>query len=206
MDNRTRNTVLAIVAIAALALATFVCGGFSIRLRGSPQLTANQIATNAVAEYQLHQMETALAELKAAVPEQPTTGGEEAEPEPAAECPQARELGPWAPNNGVGETFEVTANEEVSAGVHVQLWWPGGSGQAWGEQEISVFIPAGLSIEVQDGAGRGWEYALSCLVAEIQAQMDADHARRQTDTSYWGFVDIDDLIATGLVVVRFDRR
>lgn len=124
----------------------------------------------------------------------------------ASECPTAKDLGPWAPNNGVGEDFEVTANETVSAGVHVQLWWPAGSGQAWGTQEISVFVPSGLSIEVQDGAGKGWEYALTCSMEEIQFQMDADHARRTTDTSYYGVVDVDKLIQTGLVTVRFDRR
>lgn len=125
----------------------------------------------------------------------------------AAECPQAADLGPWAPSApGVGETFEVTANETVSAGVHVQLWWPGGSGQAWGTQEISVFLPPGLSIEVQDGAGHGWEYVLSCSMEEIQSQMDADHERRTGDTNYYGVVDVDALLATGLVVERFDRR
>lgn len=122
------------------------------------------------------------------------------------ECAPAHELGPWAPNNGLGEDFEVTANETVSSGVHIQLWWPAGSGQEWEKKEISTFLPPGLSVEVQDGAGRGWEYALSCSQDEINSQMAADHERRSTDTSYFGVVDIDDLIATGLVVVRFDRR
>jgi hypothetical protein len=122
------------------------------------------------------------------------------------ECPQAAELGPWAPNNGIGEDFEVTANEQVSSGVHVQLWWPAGSNQEWEKKEISVFIPPGLSVEVQDGAGRGWEYNLTCSQEQINTQMDADHLRRAEDTNYWGIVDIDKLIETGLAKVRFDRR
>lgn len=128
--------------------------------------------------------------------------------EPVAEsgCPPARDLGPWAPNNGLGEDFEVTCNETNCVGTHIQLWWPAGSGQEWGTQEISVFLPPGLSIEVQDGAGRGWEYALSCSLEEIESQVAADNIRRSDDTSYFGRVDIEDLINTGLVVVRFDRR
>lgn len=128
--------------------------------------------------------------------------------EPVAEsgCPPARDIGPWAPNNGLGEDFEVTCNETNCVATHIQLWWPAGSGQEWDTQEISVFLPPGLSIEVQDGAGRGWEYALSCSLEEIESQMVADNDRRSNDTSYFGRVDIDDLIDTGLVVVRFDRR
>lgn len=121
-------------------------------------------------------------------------------------CPPAMDLGPWAPNDGLGENFEVTANETVSAGVHIQLWWPGGTNQPWGTEEISVLVPSGLSIEVQDGAGRGWEYPLGCPADEIERQIAADNARRETDTAYYGRVEIDTLIKTGLIVVRFDRR
>lgn len=117
----------------------------------------------------------------------------------------ARDLGPWAPG-GVGETFEVTCNELNCEATHVQLWWPAGSNQPWGTQEISVLIPAGLSIEVQLGAGKGFEYPLGYLLANIHAEIAADNARRDTDTSFFGTVDIDDLIKTGLVIVRFDRR
>lgn len=124
---------------------------------------------------------------------------------PAEGRTPAADLGPWAPG-GVGETFEVTCNETVCAGTHVQLWWPAGSHQKWEKQEISVFIPAGLSIEVQQGAGRGWEYPLSYTIDEINAQISADNTRRSTDTSFYGQVDIDTLIQTGLVKVRFDRR
>lgn len=122
------------------------------------------------------------------------------------ECLKAMDLGPWAPNGSSGENFEVTCNETVCNLTHVQLWWPAGSGQPWGKQEISVMIPKGLSIEVQLGAGRGWEYPLGCSLDEIQQQIMADNARRKTDTSFYGQVDINDLIKTGLVVVRFDRR
>lgn len=122
------------------------------------------------------------------------------------DCPKAADLGPWAPNGSSGENFEVTCNETVCNLTHVQLWWPAGSGQPWGKQEISVMIPKGLSIEVQQGAGRGWEYPLGCSLDEIQQQIMADNARRKTDTSFYGQVDINDLIKTGLVVVRFDRR
>jgi hypothetical protein len=121
-------------------------------------------------------------------------------------CGKAADLGPWAPVNGVGETFEVTCNENVCSGTHVQLWWPGGSGQVWDKKEISVLIPSGLSIEVEHGAGRGWEYPLGCSLEEIQRQILADNSRRSTDTAFYGQVKIDDLIKTGLVVVRFDRR
>lgn len=125
---------------------------------------------------------------------------------PEAPACVSSELGPWAPNNGVGEDFEVTANENVSNGVHVQLWWPAGSGQKWDTKEISVFVPAGLSIEVNDGAGRGWEYSLGCSRADIKDEMSADNERRATDTAYFGQVNVDQLIKTGLVTVRFDRR
>ncbi len=118
----------------------------------------------------------------------------------------ARDLGPWAPNGNNGETFEVTCNELNCEATHVQLWWPAGSNQPWGTKEISVFIPAGLSIEVQLGAGKGFEYPLGYLLANIHAEIAADNARRDTDTSFFGTVDIDDLIKTGLVIVRFDRR
>lgn len=118
----------------------------------------------------------------------------------------ARDLGPWAPNGKNGETFEVTCNELNCEITHLQLWWPKGSSQPWGKQEISVLIPAGLSIEVQLGAGKGFEYPLGYPMADILSEIAADNARRDTDTSFYGVVDIDDLIATGLVTVRFDRR
>ncbi len=141
------------------------------------------------------------------VPGTPPVVASTSAPGPLTEgCQPARELGPWAPNDGLGENFEVTANETVSAGVHVQLWWPAGSGQDWGKEEISVLVPSGLSIEVQDGAGRGWEYALACTAEDISQQITADNARRTTDTAFYGSVDIDSLITTGLVTVRFDRR
>lgn len=123
----------------------------------------------------------------------------------AQACPQARDLGPWAPNNGIGEDFEVTANETVSAGVVLGLWWPTGN-TPWGKDEITSFLPTGLSIEVQDGAGRGFDYALGCSQGEIDAQMAEHMTQRGRDTSYHGFVDVDELIRLGLVVVRFDRR
>ncbi|MFH1970776.1 MAG: hypothetical protein ABIJ05_00105 [Patescibacteria group bacterium] len=123
------------------------------------------------------------------------------------ECPQAMDLGPWAPNSdGSGENFEVTCNETVCVATHVQLWWPGGSGQEWGTKEISVLLPSGLSIEVQSGSGRGWEYPVGCSLNEIKEQISADNSRRQTDTSFFGQVDINELIDTGLVIIRFDRR
>jgi len=141
-------------------------------------------------------------------PAQPSgeTSNQDGEEVDDPDCPPARELGPWAPNNGLGEDFEVTANETVSTGVHIQLWWPAGSSQDWDKQEISTYLPPGLSVEAQDGAGRGWEYGLGCSIEFINEQMEADAQRRETDTSYYGQVDIDDLIETGLVVVRFDRR
>jgi len=126
--------------------------------------------------------------------------------QPSQDCPPAADLGPWAPNGSSGENFEVTCNETVCSGTHVQLWWPGGSNQVWEKKEISVFIPKGLSIEVQKGAGRGWEYSLGCNIDEINRQIQGDNSRRLTDTSFFGQVKIDDLIKTGLVVVRFDRR
>ena len=122
-------------------------------------------------------------------------------------CPPAKDLGPWAPNqDGSGENFEVTCNEQICVMTHVQLWWPAGSDEEWGTKEISVRVPAGLSIEVLRGAGKGFEYASSCSLGEIQDQIVADNARRETDTSFYGQVDIDDLIEIGLVTVRFDRR
>lgn len=141
-----------------------------------------------------------------------TTEAPAATEAPVAEAPAqsqplvARDLGPWAPNGNNGETFEVTCNELNCEATHVQLWWPAGSNQPWGTKEISVFIPAGLSIEVQLGAGKGFEYPLGYLLANIHAEIAADNARRDTDTSFFGTVDIDDLIKTGLVVVRYDRR
>ncbi|MFC1710188.1 hypothetical protein ACFL0F_00825 [Patescibacteria group bacterium] len=120
-------------------------------------------------------------------------------------CPQASNLGPWAPS-GVGENFEVTCNETVCRATHVQLWWPGGSGQDWGDKEISVIVPPGLSIDVLNGGGKGWEYALSCSMDEINRQVQADHERRKTDTDFYGEVDVDFLIEKRLAKVRFDRR
>ena len=120
-------------------------------------------------------------------------------------CFQARGLGPWAPD-GQGENFEVTCNETNCSGVHVQLWWPGGSGQDWGENEISVYIPPGLSIRVKSGGGRGWEYPSECFFRQIEDEILADNARRITDTNFYGRVDIDELLTTELVEVRFDRR
>jgi hypothetical protein len=123
------------------------------------------------------------------------------------ECPMAADLGPWAPNaDGTGENFEITCNETVCETTHAQLWWPQGSGQEWGTDEVSVEIPAGLSVEVQQGAGKGFEFSSSCSVKEIRDQIKADNDRRSTDTSFYGQVDIDDLIEMGLVKVRFDRR
>lgn len=129
----------------------------------------------------------------------------EAEPE-AAVCPPAQQVGPWTPVGGKGTNFEVTCNEEICAGTHVQLWWPGGSGKEWGEKEISVLVPPGLSIEVKRGAGTAWVYAVECFAEEIEKQITADNERRAVDTAYFGRVSIDDLIASGLAEVRFDRR
>ncbi len=129
-----------------------------------------------------------------------------AQPEAQSQPLVARDLGPWAPNGNQGENFEVTCNETNCRVTHVQLWWPAGSNQPWGTKEVSVQVPAGLSIEVQNGAGKGWEYPLGFSLADIQSQIAADNGRRTTDTSFFGVVDIDDLIKTGLVIVRFDRR
>lgn len=132
------------------------------------------------------------------------------------ECGQARDLGPWAPNaDGSGETFEVTASQNDSVGVVLGLWWPGGVPEievndqtmgGWGTKEVTTFIEPGLSVEVQAGAGRGFDYPLGCSAVEIDAQMEAHMEQRADDTSYHGFVEIEELIELGLVEVRFDRR
>lgn len=130
----------------------------------------------------------------------------------SASCPQARDLGPWAPTaSGEGSTFEVTASDQggsnlSSGGVVLGLWWPAGSGQSWGIKEITTFIPRGLSITVVAGAGRGWDYEATCNAQEIQNQMELHMAARGYDTNYHGFIPFSDLVTAGLVSVRHDRR
>lgn len=121
-------------------------------------------------------------------------------------CGQARDLGPWAPtSDGIGETFEVTSTLDDSTGIVLGLWFPDGN-TPWGKKEITTFIEPGLSIEVQNGAGRGFDYPEGCSSAEVDRQL-ADHiVQRKLDTTYNGFVDVDELIRLGLVKVRFDRR
>jgi len=122
------------------------------------------------------------------------------------ECPQARDLGPWAPSRGAGEDFEITATRS-SAGVVVGLWWPSGQ-TPWGVKEVTTFIPRGLSVTVIDGAGRGWDYEAVCD-EDVQAQMEQHMADRTGDTNYHkfvSFVSIDELVQLGIVNVRFDRR
>jgi len=121
-------------------------------------------------------------------------------------CPQARDLGPWAPNaDGSGETFEVTSTLGDSAGIVLGLWWPHGQ-TGWQNKEVTTFVDPGLSIEVQNGAGRGFDYPLGCAQTEIDRQMQAHMSQRAQDTQYHDFVDVDELIRLGLVRVRFDRR
>lgn len=122
----------------------------------------------------------------------------------AVGCEQARDLGPWAPD-GRGETFEVTATVADSAGIVLGLWWPHG-GTPWGNAEITSFVPPGLSIEVQAGGGRGFDYPLGCSQKEIWGQMNAHIDARVEDTHYYGFIEVDELIRLGLVEVRFDNR
>jgi len=127
------------------------------------------------------------------------------------ECGQARDLGPWAPVNidGTlrGENFEVTANAETSAGVWIQLWWPNGTTLfGIGTREVHTFVSPGLSIEVQAGAGRGFDFERGCSIEEIRLQGEADMRRRSDDTSFAGFVDVDDIVEMGLARIRFDRR
>jgi len=121
-------------------------------------------------------------------------------------CGQARDLGPWAPtSDGIGETFEVTSTLDDSTGIVLGLWFPDGN-TPWGQKEITTFIEPGLSIEVQNGAGRGFDYPVGCSTSEVDSQL-ADHmVQRKLDTKYNGFVDVDELIRLGLVKVRFDRR
>lgn len=130
----------------------------------------------------------------------------EAPAQPQNFCGQARDLGPWAPSsNGIGETFEVTATLDDSTGIVLGLWFPDGN-TPWGQKEITTFIEPGLSIEVQNGAGRGFDYPVGCSSSEVDSQL-ADHmVQRKLDTNYNGYVDVDELIRLGLVKVRFDRR
>lgn len=129
----------------------------------------------------------------------------------ADSCPQARDLGPWAPAaDGKGETFEVTASDQgasnlSSAGVVLGLWWPAGN-TSWNTQEITTFIPRGMSVTVISGAGRGWDYEARCASADVQSQMQDHMSARKNDTAYFGYVSLEDLISAGLVEVRFDRR
>lgn len=126
-------------------------------------------------------------------------------------CPQARDLGPWAPTaNGVGLQFEVTASDSSvqpagSAGVVLGLWWPHGN-TPWGNKEVTTFLARGLSIEVQNGAGRGWDYEGSCPADLVQTELKQHMVDRPGDTSYHSFVEVDELVRMKLVVVRFDRR
>lgn len=139
---------------------------------------------------------------------QPTTAPVQEAAAPV-ECPQARGLGPWAPSaSGVGETFEVTASDHpdsLSAGVVLGLWWPNGN-TPWGKQEVTTFIPTGLSVDVINGGGRGWDYEGVCTWDEIRTQMNQHIIDRAADTDYHGYVAIDELIKMGLVKVRFDHR
>lgn len=130
----------------------------------------------------------------------------EAPAQPQNFCGQARDLGPWAPtSDGIGETFEVTATLDDSIGIVLGLWFPDGN-TPWGTKEITTFVEPGLSIEVQAGAGRGFDYPVGCTPSEVDSQL-ADHmVQRKLDTNYNGYVDVDELIRLGLVVVRFDRR
>jgi hypothetical protein len=56
-----------------------------------------------------------------------------------------------------------------------------------------------------NAGGRGWDYEANCSLAEIKAQLEQHMHTRSGDTSYHGFVPIDDLVAQGLVSVRFNR-
>jgi hypothetical protein len=118
----------------------------------------------------------------------------------------AATLGPWAPD-GQGETFEVTCNETNCTGVHLQVWFPAGTNlESCGNTEIHTFIPPGLSVEIQNGGGKGFEYPSHATIGFIREQIIDDIKRRKTDTSFCGWIDIDDLIKAGLAEVRFDRR
>jgi hypothetical protein len=121
-----------------------------------------------------------------------------------------RDLGPWAPTGNLGETFEITGSDQgsdtqSSAGVVVGLWWPAGNAP-WGLQEITTIVPRGLSVSVEKAAGRGWDYEQVCGVSAVYTEASRHGSERKNDTSYFGFVDIDDLIDMGLVEIRHDRR
>jgi hypothetical protein len=122
---------------------------------------------------------------------------------PVSACPQAADLGPWAPTeiNGVkyGETYEITSH---SGPIKVQLWWPHGQ-TPWGNREVHVRLDPNESIEVQQGAGRAWDYSQGCDEAEFQKQFDADVDARTNDTNYHGVVTVEELIQLELVC---DRR
>jgi len=132
-------------------------------------------------------------------------------------CGQARDLGPWAlSEDGKMVDFEVTAGDD-SAGVVLGLWWSGRGVTSvieinerkiggWGTDEITTFVPRGLSIRVPKGAGRAWDFPDDCSQAEVERQMQAHIQERKDDTNYHGEVDVDDLIRLGVVEVRFDRR
>lgn len=116
----------------------------------------------------------------------------------------AQPRGPWAPS-GQGENFEVTCNESNCSFVKLQVWFPH-SQTPWGQKEVHVLVPAGLSILVINGGGAAWEYPIGFNQAEFAMHFAADSARRNSDTSFAGIKTVDDLVKLGLVQIRFDRR
>jgi hypothetical protein len=209
-----------LIALAIIAGLVFlwpvpqIRAAFDARQSLTSQLSASQTKNT--------QLQSQIDELKNQTPASSVDAPDDAPAEtvekPAAEassvdsCPQARDLGPWAPDNeGNGETFEVTASDQgasnlSSSGVVLGLWWPKGSGQEWGTQEITTFIPRGMSVTIIKGAGRGWDYESTCASSEVKTQMQAHMDARKNDTAYFGYVSLEDLISAGLVEVRFDRR
>lgn len=125
-------------------------------------------------------------------------------PQPA-ECPPAEQLGPWAPTNGRGEDFEVTAH---AGPLVLSLYWPQGklpNGQPidWGIDEVVVLLQQGTSIQVWNGAGTGFQYAASCPQAEVQRQLNGYLTDRPRYTAHWhGLVTLDELLRLGLVTNR----
>ena len=187
-----------IICAALIAVALLVSG-----CSPSAGEVARELATMQAADEEAE--ETPLPPTPTAAP-QPTAQTALVAPQPTAQTALvARELGPWAPDgHGQGEDFEVTANAAVTEGVTLDLWWPHGQAP-WGQKEIQTFVPAGLSIEVQQGGGRGWEYPTGYSLEKIQEELEAHMGLRSEDTSHFGFVSIWELIETELVEVRFNR-
>lgn len=200
--NKTLSTVLTVFLIIALCVVGTGVLGLGLIAAYDHGVRVQSPVVVATVESSSPTIETNPSAPQAPANPQPA--------QPAGSCPQARDLGPWAPTaSGEGITFEVTASDQgasnlSSNGVVLGLWWPAGN-TSWGKQEITTFVPRGMSITVVAGAGRGWDYEATCPSAEINRQMEEHMSARKNDTSYHGFVALEDLISAGLVEVRFDR-